>query len=433
MAAFISISAVAIVLMFLSIIFLPQVKIGRFDLPVFWIPPFLAAVILMAAGILDNQALCTDLTSSADINPFFILVLFFSMTLISIVLDETGFFRYLAEKAAEKSKGSQFRLFLILYGLISFLTVFTSNDIIILTFTPFLLTFAKRGKINPVPYLVEEFVAANTWSIAMLIGNPTNIYLGTFFSIDFLSYFQVMWVPSLFAGLASLSVMLILFAKELKQPLQPFTGETTSVDLPLMLPSLLLLAICIIVMAVSNFLHFRMWIISASSAGLLILYYFGFGFADHKSWACLKNGLKRLPYQLIPFILSMFVISLGMKQYGVAETFAKTLGTADPIYRYGLTSYLMCNVINNIPMSVFYADIASLAEQSIQLKAVYASIIGSNIGAFLSPIGALAGIMWMSIIKDYKVDFSFGKFTLYGAVISIPTICASLAGLLFTL
>ena len=84
-------------------------------------------------------------------------------------------------------------------------------------------------------------------------------------------------------------------------------------------------------------------------------------------------------------------------------------------------------------MSVFYTSVIASAVDTIKVQAIYASIIGSNIGAFLSPIGALAGIMWMSIIKNYGYDYSFGKFTRDGVIISIPTILASLAGLLITL
>ena len=75
-----------------------------------------------------------------------------------------------------------------LRSLVSVLTVFTSNDIIVLTFTPFICHFAKSARIDPLPYLVSEFVAANTWSMALIIGNPTNIYLMSGTGISFLSY-----------------------------------------------------------------------------------------------------------------------------------------------------------------------------------------------------------------------------------------------------
>lgn len=63
-------------------------------------------------------------------------------------------------------------------------------------------------------------------------------------------------------------------------------------------------------------------------------------------------------------------------------------------------------------------------------QGIYAATIGSNIGAFFTPVGALAGIMWASILKRFNVDLSFKKFILYGIVISIPTLLAALFGLI---
>lgn len=80
-------------------------------------------------------------------------------------------------------------------------------------------------------------------------------------------------------------------------------------------------------------------------------------------------------------------------------------------------------------MSVLYADIIHhmpLLPQQALNRAIYSSIIGSNIGAYLTPIGALAGMMWMRILKKEDIDLSFGKFVSYGALISIPTMLITL-------
>jgi hypothetical protein len=91
----------------------------------------------------------------------------------------------------------------MLYITVAILTVFTSNDIIILSFTPFVCYFAKNAHIDPMPYLAAEFIAANTWSMALIIGNPTNIYLVTATGGDFVSYAKVMLIPTLVAGVVS--------------------------------------------------------------------------------------------------------------------------------------------------------------------------------------------------------------------------------------
>ena len=118
------------------------------------------------------------------------------MTFISIFLDEVGFFKLIAIKVLSKVNNNQLILFINIYFLVAILTIFTSNDIIILTFTPFICYFCKTAKINPLPYLVGIFISSNTYSMMFIIGNPTNIYLATSQGIDFISYFKIMVFPT---------------------------------------------------------------------------------------------------------------------------------------------------------------------------------------------------------------------------------------------
>ena len=87
------------------------------------------------------------------------------------------------------------------------------------------------------------------------------------------------------------------------------------------------------------------------------------------------------------------------------------------------------NLLNNIPMSVLYSTVVT-AGGTASLPALYAAVVGSNVGAFFTPMGALAGIMWMTLLKQHKVKFTFGRFVLYGAAVSVPTLLAALGGLL---
>ena len=152
----------------------------------------------------------SGLSADTAVNPIKILVLFFSMSMLSVFLDEVGFFRYLACLTLTKANTSQKKLFVFLFVIVSVLTVFTSNDIIILTFTPFICYFAKNAGIDPTPYLFCELVAANTWSMMFIIGNPTNIYLATANGIGFVDYFRVMSIPTLAGGLTAFAVLFFI-------------------------------------------------------------------------------------------------------------------------------------------------------------------------------------------------------------------------------
>lgn len=142
------------------------------------------------------------------------------MTFLSIFLDEVRFFKFIDSILTNRCKTNQTSLFFALYALVSILTIFTSNDIVILTFTPFICYFTKNTKINPIPYLVAEFASAYTCSMMLVIGNPTNIYLATSANINFIEYFKVMFLPTLIAGLTQLLLMYLIFKNKLKQPMQ---------------------------------------------------------------------------------------------------------------------------------------------------------------------------------------------------------------------
>lgn len=415
----------------LSVIFKPAIKIGRKTIGTYWMVSLVGAILILSFQQLPIDYLWSRLIDSSAVNPLKILLLFFSMTFLSIFLDELGFFRFLANKLLEKKYKSQLGLFFMLYFIVSILTIFTSNDIIILTFTPFICCFAKRAKINPFPYLFGEFFAANTWSMCLIIGNPTNIYLATTAGIAFFEYIQYMILPTIFAGITSIGLLILVFRKSLKQPIEYTEPEEINLNKPLLIIGIIHLVCCIVLLSISSYIGLEMCYITLGFAGSLMLISIGFLLFSKKKENYLTKSLKRLPYELIPFLLTMFVLVLALEYNGITDQIAKLLNKGDPIFTVGLSSFFVSNLINNIPMSVLYGSILSSSEfaASTYLGGVYAAIIGSNIGAYFTPVGALAGLMWMSILKIYEVNISFKDFIKYGAMIAIPTLCLALFGL----
>lgn len=424
------ISLITFLLVIVSILFFPHLKIKKITLDTYWMIALLGALILIIFGLVPIKDIGSELTSSKAINPLKILILFFSMTIISIFLDEFGLFKYLADKAAQKIKGSQMRLFLMLYALTSVLTIFTSNDIVILTLTPFICFFCKHAKINPLPYLIGEFVAANTWSLMFIIGNPTNIYLATSAGINFVDYFKVMWLPTLLAGITEIVIMLGLFYKKLQVPITVGTEDEhieSRVDVIIGLTHLL---VCLAFLIISSYINVEMWLVSLISGTSLVLCTLVVRLMTKEHWNYLGESFKRLPYQLIPFFLSMFVIVVAYNYQGITGEILKFLGNSQTVWVYGYSSFLTCNLINNIPMSMLFSDVALGLTGTNYSQAIFASIIGSNIGAFLTPIGALTGIMFTGLVNKHGMRFRFIDFVMYGAIIAIPTITVALAGLL---
>ena len=424
------ISAITFISITLSILFFPYIKIGKIKISTYWPIALTGAIILLACRFASIEEVFKQLTSNTPVNPLKIIVLFFSMTILSIFLDEVGLFRYLAHAATHKAKSNQFVLFTILYAMIAVLTIFTSNDIVILTFTPFICFFCKNAKINPIPYLVAEFVAANTWSLMFIIGNPTNIYLATSAGITFFDYFKVMALPTICSGVIEYALLLLIFMRKLKAPLQIEEDECHIENKPLLFIGLGHLGICLVFLVICSYINVEMWLISLICAVSLLIGATINCLITKKDWHYVTHSVKKLPYPLIPFFLSMFVVVVALNEQGVSMKISEFLNHYNTIWSYGISSFLASNLINNIPMSILYSNIATTTGYR---SAIFASIIGSNIGAFLTPTGALAGIMFTNLVNKHETKYSFVDFVKYGSIISIPVICAASLMLMITI
>lgn len=428
------------ILMIISIIKKSTIKIKNIlVIDTYLVITLVGSIIALIFSNLSLGDLWRLITADNAINPLKIIILLISITILSISLDVLGFFNFVAYKIVNKVKNNQFLLFYALFLIIAVLTVFTSNDIIILTFTLFICYFCKSTKINPIPYLIMEFVVANTFSMIFVIGNPTNIYLATFFGVDFISYFKVMWLPTIFGGLVSTVMLPLLFRKDLKVPFS--NDNTTDVELkskPLVIINLIHLAVVTILLAISNYLHFEMWLIALIAAISLTIVLITHAIIK-KTTYIITRVANRVPLGLAVFVLTMFTLVSSLQSVGVFDSiynFYSSISQSKPIptiFVYGVSSALCDNIINNIPMSLAYANILSNLSPELLPYGLYASIIGSNVGAFLTPIGALAGIMWLGILKGQKINFGFIDFIKYGVLLTTVILAASLLGLLIIL
>ncbi len=411
---------VTILLFLLSVLFFPSV--GK--VKIYSFIPLLGSIFLVAFGSLTWGEVFTCFTENTSVNPVKILVLFLSMTVYSLILDRTGFFSYISGVVLKRAGNRQIIVFLSLYAVISLLTVFTSNDIVILTFTPFICKFCRSAKIDVVPYLIMEFVAANTWSLFLLIGNPTNIYISGAFNISFTQYLMDMALPTVAAGLVTLAVILLLFGKRLKKRIETSEKIPEIKDKPLMWVSLAHLFLCIVLFAVSQYTEIEMWLISFGVAISCLVISCTILLIRHKKLTPVKEAIMGMTFDIIPFVVGMFIIVMGLDKARVTVFISQFLSGKYGVLSYGLSSLISSNFLNNIPMSVLFSKVLSV---SPSMAEIYATIIGSNIGAFITPVGALAGIMWSSIIKENRVKLSVVKFVLYGIAIGVPALLAALA------
>lgn len=406
--------SLCILLMILSLLLFPKIKLGKKNLDTYYIITLIGAIILIVFDKININEMKELFFNTNGMNPIKIIILFLSMAFLSIFLDKLGFFHYIANLAAMKFKKSQISLFLALFILISVLTVFTSNDIIILTFTPFICYFCKNTKINPIPYLIGEFFAANTLSMTLIIGNPTNIYIASNAGITFMEYFSKMFIIGILTSILLCLILLLLFKKQLKQPLVAIEQESNIKSKFLLIVGLIHLISCTVIMAISNYINIPMYLVSLGFTLSLIIITLIYTIVKKLNTNILSNSLHDLPIAFIPFLVSMVILISCLSKTEYIKELSQLLEEINSPILYGASSFFLGNLLNNIPMSILYSEI--FASSTINLNAIYEVIAASNLCALFTPLGSLAGMMFLSLVKQQDIDFSFVKFIKYGFV-----------------
>jgi arsenical pump membrane protein len=177
-----------------------------------------------------------------------------------------------------------------------------------------------------------------------------------------------------------------------------------------------------------------MWLITCLFFLSLVVFTMAMSFFRRRSIFLIARCIIRAPWDLAPFVISMFILVLALDKYGVTSALGGFLSqpttAGGTVASFGVSSFFAANIVNNIPMSVLYSSVVGGMEAgTLTTAALYAAVIGSNLGAFFTPTGALAGIMWTGQLHDHGVSFSFVRFVKYGATVAVPAMGAALLGL----
>ncbi len=401
---------------------------GKVYLHLYWIIPVICATVLLATKTVPIEQLLYEFDFSRTMNPIKILVLFISVSVISIFVDQTGVFKWLAAKTVGKEGLSQKKLFVLLYLIISACTIVTRNSTILLTFTPFICYFARRGGVNPAPYLLSELVAANTWSMFFNFGNVTNLYVAESLGVDFGEYVSVMAVPTVFAAIASFTMLFILFNKDLKAPIEPAAVEITIKNKPALIVGVTGLAVCTILIIVASYAPLEMWLASLICATVTLIAGTICYKAKKQNLHRIAKTLRRAPWHLVPFLPAMYVIVLSLRNCGITALLTDFFGNYT-LLSVGAISAVGSSFMNNIPLSMFFTDILSNMSGKQLLIGAYATVIGSNLSALLTPAASMSAVMWRSTMRHKHVDLSLSYLLSRGIIVAIPTIAAALGGL----
>ncbi|KAJ1735068.1 hypothetical protein LPJ72_002045 [Coemansia sp. Benny D160-2] len=237
--------------------------------------PWVAILILLASTTIKfKNEVVHGFVGSEGIQPYAIVILIFALAYICISLDQSGLLSYIAMHVTKKW-GRNGRLLLICFYLLStIMAVLTSNDVVVLVLTPIICIFSDVTGVDAEPFLIAMFVSANTASMALYIGNPTNIIASQANGIAFLQYSAWMVLPFLGAVVAGGAVLYVECLSKIPRRIE--------IDLQIQPRSMLvrprqaifgasMLALCLIALSVSSFFHVAVWIVTLPFGGAMMV------------------------------------------------------------------------------------------------------------------------------------------------------------------
>ena len=389
------------------------------------------AILALALGVVsfDDVITVTKIVWDATLA-------FIGIIILSMILDEIGFFEWAAIKMAKLSGGSGNRMFVYILLLGAFVAALFANDGAALILTPILLAKMKYLKMKPLPifaFLMAGGFIGDSASSPLVISNLTNIVTADYFHIGFFEYAKNMFLPNLLSIIASIAVLWIYFRKDI--PLRvdvSLLPEASSVikNKTMFKLSWFFLFFLMVAYFVGDYYFIPVSIFALGGALLFLL------IANYYKAVKPVVIIKEAPWQIVWFSIGLYIVVYGLKNVGLTHEVAswieylQTQGEAAAIIGTGFLAAFMSSVANNLP-TIMIMDIAIDHVGYAGNEALaYANILGSNLGPKMTPIGSLATLLWLHVLAQKGVKIGWGEYMKVGLVITPPVLLIALLGLL---
>lgn len=407
---------IALVVFLITYAFIVTEKIHR------TIIAMVGAIIMVILGIVSQE----EALHHIDFNTLGLLT---GMMIIVAITAETGLFNYIAIWAAKKVKGDPLKI-LITLGLITAVgSAFLDNVTTVLLMVPVTFSITKQLRVNPIPYLITEIIAANVGGTATLIGDPPNIMLGSAVKeLTFMEFIYNLSAISFFILFVNIAILSFIYRKqlkssvELKEKLMQMDEKNEILDKTLLIKSLSVLVITIIGFFLHQLLHLESATVALAGAFLLLLLT-----GEHY----LDKALFKVEWTTIFFFIGLFVLVSGLIETGIISTLAK--------YSINLTggdltstsililwvSAIASAFIDNIPfVATMIPMIKEMGELGItNLEPLWWSLaLGACLGGNGTLIGASANVIVAGLAAKEGHHISFGKFLLIAFPLMILSI-----------
>lgn len=363
---------------------------------------------------------------------------FIAIIIISLLLDEAGFFKWVALHVARFAKGNGHWLFAFIVLLGAVVSAFFANDGAALILTPIVIAILTALRFSPATTLAFIMAAgfiADTASLPLVVSNLVNIVSADFFKVPFDRYALVMVPVNLVSVLTSLVVLYGFYRKDIPnayalewvdEPNSAITDKATFTTGWVVLAALLFGFFVFEPMGVP------ISVIAGLGAALLL------AVATMGKKLPILPVVKNAPWQIVIFSLGMYLVVYGLKNAGLTDYLATLLqgleqqGLLVATVGTGFLSAILSSVMNNMPTVLIQAlaiDGAHITSPMIKEAMVFANVIGCDLGPKITPIGSLATLLWLHVLATKNIKVSWGYYFKVGMILTLPVLLATLVAL----
>lgn len=390
----------------------------------------IGAIVALVLGVVSFQdvLIVTDIVWDATLS-------FIGIIILSMVLDEIGFFEWCALKMAKFSNGSGMKMFVYSILLGAFVSALFANDGAALILTPILLAKMRILKLNMksiVAFLLAGGFISDSASLPLVFSNLTNIVTANYFDIGFSEYISNMLLPYIVSVLASIAFLWLILRNDipkqvdislLKEPESAIKNKT------LFKLSWVFLSVLLAGYFVGDAYNLPVAVFALGGGVIFLVIATLFKTVEP------KHIIKEAPWQVVWFSIGLYIVVYGLKNAGLTDYLTVILqdlsgrGDTLAIVGTGFLSAFLSAIMNNMP-TVMIMDIAldNMGNMSNQALA-YANIIGCNLGPKMTPFGSLATLLWLHVLAKKGVNISFAQYSKFGLIITPPVLLIVLLSL----
>lgn len=387
----------------------------------------IGAVLTYLLGIVSFDDILTVVSIVWDATLAFVGII-----LLSMVLDEIGFFEWCAIKMARLSKGNGNLMFVYSLLLGSFVAALFANDGAALILTPILLAKMRILKLDAktiIAFVLAGGFISDSASLPFVFSNLTNIVTVDYFHIGFIEYIKNMFIPYIVSTFVSIAFLWLLLRKDIPKQVDIHLLKNPDDVLKskmLFKFSWFFLVILLAGYFIGDIYHVPVSVF-ALGGGLIFLLIAGYT-KNAKVWLTIKTA----PWQVVWFSIGLYIVVYGLKNAGLTDYLAAILhqlssqGDTIAVVGTGFISAILSAVMNNMP-TVMIMDIAL---QHVPNQALaYANIIGCNLGPKMTPFGSLATLLWLHVLSKKGVKITFWQYSKFGLIVTPPVLLIVLLSL----